>query len=1510
MSRDYQFSSPSFSSPFSTFSSSTNNRDDILRKKESSYFAPPRLDLSPSFSSILNSPFSSFSTTGSKTSLPKSSLNTPNSNVSTFDESLRSRQAELSLTLPSISSPLKEKFFSSGSSYKPLVDSHHPTDKPTFHSQEYMSYISQREEDEERKKKQQVAEQGKNAMVKTSIDINPSLIYSKTKLYSRGTEIPPVIDNMFGKRIHGDAKEVELMKEAIKQGFKSPSVDVVYDRTSQEVFLVRQTLNEREVQTQTPDFEIDASTQTDPVEPESYIPNVESDDMYPRRIVKIRDKGTVTIAEETLTSTDEDEIIVEVISKKDEEKLDDEWINQRYEYVPNLPMRVASESLEKPKKKKNRKKNSDLQTSAQVEPTTSNRSTISIAEAQNKKKYNKNKKEPKKSKKKESIPKKPTHKEKTVKSQSDDMSKYIDETYFENQDEITIEEPRKSRSEQYKGIEIIYEEPVREEETVCKIEEIEEETKPIPLHSKPTSRSPTEQSDPPVEKQNSSKVSSGTQSAPVVQTDSKKNIISDSSESITDEDAINGESTSESDYSTEEENICNEPLAQDTERVGHPIVSEPEIPQPKPKTNFEKLKEKTLKIVEAKSHSSSPQVKQDPPVSINEDEHLQEKNKVSTVVEVSLQEPESKSSSSENHIPQNLDLDSLSELPSDLSEDEKQIIHHEVASMSFDDSKPRKESRQDPVINSTQAQETYLSTKNTSINEHNHLMDVKQHSEQTDETQQPSSMENQSATEEIQSHSVINPDQSKQKVTSISQQDITEIEKGEASSPRTPNPAKQVVQEQNNQTQEDVNSDRSSIENKPLLTENCPTYVPSKEHKEEPTIYLEKVKDVSDSRNAKMNEDLIIPKSIPIEQFTHPNEAKNESPKDEISNSVFSNEGPSNDSSSSDDEELKTYDENLHSNEIQNISNAATKKEPFYPITTELEKTNGIDSAAQRSAKEPSMEASKKTLKEFDEPPHYANQEESKPNVAKEVDSESSKAILSSSNSSGDDSDSSESSYGEENDVVDDISQTVFSERPKDVVQIIADTSFDNIDGSDIIDTPITEESEEETTFEKMLNTRLEMPVYESPKLTKEDFSRSESPIASRLKSLNQEKKKKHKLGFKQNKDTLKAFESPKKWNLLIKDDDEEESNRKSQLSPPPEYSNLKITYPKSLSPSASTDLTPLQTNSSNDETNQLESITPEKKESPKAEILADANKENDSATEGNQSAAQINEIAEEPSSPIRGDINFAKGQYSGELDRKGQPNGKGFYKGSDLTYDGSWVNGKKSGYGRIEYPDGSVYTGELLDDNRHGQGYYFTPNYTHVGDWEKDKKNGQAIIEYTSLGDKYEGNFVDNFPDGKGTFTFRDGSVYCGEFEKGCRHGEGTLTYGDGVTKYEGEWAKDKQTGKAIITYLEGVYEGEVVDGKRQGHGTFTYANGDIYDGEWVNDQKQGKGIYFFEGLSSGVKYRGEWFKGKKHGVGILETKDNVEKRLATPNSKTLSMSFDEVWSEGRLVSSKKANM
>ena len=109
----------------------------------------------------------------------------------------------------------------------------------------------------------------------------------------------------------------------------------------------------------------------------------------------------------------------------------------------------------------------------------------------------------------------------------------------------------------------------------------------------------------------------------------------------------------------------------------------------------------------------------------------------------------------------------------------------------------------------------------------------------------------------------------------------------------------------------------------------------------------------------------------------------------------------------------------------------------------------------------------------------------------------------------------------------------------------------------------------------------------------------------------------------------------------------------------------------------------------------------------------------------------------------------------------------------------------------------------------------------------------------------------VDGKFDGKGTYTFKSGSVYEGEYKAGIREGKGKFTYASGD-----------------------VYEGDFVNGLPEGNGVYRFANGDVFEGEFKAGKRNGKGVYTF---ASGTKQ-----------TGVFENSEMIEEiSIERPNKK-----------------------
>ena len=168
-----------------------------------------------------------------------------------------------------------------------------------------------------------------------------------------------------------------------------------------------------------------------------------------------------------------------------------------------------------------------------------------------------------------------------------------------------------------------------------------------------------------------------------------------------------------------------------------------------------------------------------------------------------------------------------------------------------------------------------------------------------------------------------------------------------------------------------------------------------------------------------------------------------------------------------------------------------------------------------------------------------------------------------------------------------------------------------------------------------------------------------------------------------------------------------------------------------------------------------------------------------------------------------------------------------------------------------VVWPDNSKYDGDWVADSREGKGtFYYVNGDRYVGDWKADVQHGKGIYHFSS-GDRYEGDYVDGERTGQGIYVHKNGDKYVGAFQNGEQSGLGTFTWSNGA-----------------------VYEGEWVDNVRSGKGRYKWANGDEYEGDWKNDMPHGEGSLT---MADGTRYKGGFSKGMEEGKGVMLTPDGI---------------------------------
>lgn len=200
---------------------------------------------------------------------------------------------------------------------------------------------------------------------------------------------------------------------------------------------------------------------------------------------------------------------------------------------------------------------------------------------------------------------------------------------------------------------------------------------------------------------------------------------------------------------------------------------------------------------------------------------------------------------------------------------------------------------------------------------------------------------------------------------------------------------------------------------------------------------------------------------------------------------------------------------------------------------------------------------------------------------------------------------------------------------------------------------------------------------------------------------------------------------------------------------------------------------------------------------------------------------------------------------YQGKWNKNIEFDGPGIYylKQDKVFIEGDWENGNFC-YGRIFYPNGDIYEGQIKDSKPNGKGKLkLINNEIYEGDFENGEKTGKGKIIFED-GTIYEGNIENGKFKGNGKMIWTNGYEYNGEFDGPTLKGKGILKMPNGDI-YEGDFDNNLFHGKGKYTFNKNgnEYEGDFQYGIKKGKGIYTCINEYIYDGYWDNDLPCGFG-------------------------------------------------------------------
>ena len=206
------------------------------------------------------------------------------------------------------------------------------------------------------------------------------------------------------------------------------------------------------------------------------------------------------------------------------------------------------------------------------------------------------------------------------------------------------------------------------------------------------------------------------------------------------------------------------------------------------------------------------------------------------------------------------------------------------------------------------------------------------------------------------------------------------------------------------------------------------------------------------------------------------------------------------------------------------------------------------------------------------------------------------------------------------------------------------------------------------------------------------------------------------------------------------------------------------------------------------------------------------------------------------------------------------------------LIYEGNFVDGLRSGNGKLYEAGVLVYEGEFSGGEINGTGTAYVDGVKrYQGAFVNGLYEGEGTSYYASGAKAYSGSFAAGLYEGEGTEYDEEEQVrYKGSFASGLYEGEGVLYGEDGEVYYKGSFAKGLYDGSGVIYLSDGdqiraEFSAGVTTGVIQ-----WYQEGKLwYDGSADNLTPDGFGTLYSE--SGKVVYAGEFDRGTLDGAWIL---------------------------------------
>jgi outer membrane protein assembly factor BamD (BamD/ComL family) len=222
------------------------------------------------------------------------------------------------------------------------------------------------------------------------------------------------------------------------------------------------------------------------------------------------------------------------------------------------------------------------------------------------------------------------------------------------------------------------------------------------------------------------------------------------------------------------------------------------------------------------------------------------------------------------------------------------------------------------------------------------------------------------------------------------------------------------------------------------------------------------------------------------------------------------------------------------------------------------------------------------------------------------------------------------------------------------------------------------------------------------------------------------------------------------------------------------------------------------------------------------------------------------------------------------DLEKNIPPNfNKVIFKSAKELYNGSYYNGKKSGYGTLD---------TTPEDNKtkiHYEGYFSYGKFSGEGKYSFG--DGTYTRNSHTCNISYSGQFKNNLFDGHGSASGILGECYS--------------WFSDNYASYTGGWKEGKFHGTGKYTYGEMWYEGGFENGAMNGQGMLRMPNGIRIEGPWKNQSPNGR-MHIF-----------------KFTLGGLIREDDYKDAYSFKELSSVESSFIDKWNNSRSSSRESAN-